>query len=126
MSRFFLQSQSSPTAADVEPKTLSSQVSGAKTLRYFPFVDGLRAVSIIAVVAFHIGLPGFTGGFVGVDIFFLISGFLIINQIKSGLTAGNYSIWMLRSFFSFVFSSSSALSRFTSETSIPPNLALQL
>jgi hypothetical protein len=38
-------------------------------LRYLAFVDGLRAISIVAVVAFHIGVPGITGGFVGVDIF---------------------------------------------------------
>jgi peptidoglycan/LPS O-acetylase OafA/YrhL len=62
-------------------------------LRYLAFVDGLRAISILAVVAFHIGVPGITGGFVGVDIFFVISGFLIINQIKAGLTAGRFSIF---------------------------------
>jgi peptidoglycan/LPS O-acetylase OafA/YrhL len=63
-----------------------------KHFRYLAFVDGLRAVSILAVVGFHIGLPGFSGGFVGVDVFFVISGFLIINQIKDGLTAGYFSI----------------------------------
>ena len=44
---------------------------------YIAAVDGLRAVAIVPVVCFHVGLPGFTGGFVGVDIFFVISGFLI-------------------------------------------------
>ena len=43
---------------------------------YIVAVDGLRAVAIVPVVCFHVGLPGFTGGFVGVDIFFVISGFL--------------------------------------------------
>ena len=62
-------------------------------LRYLAFVDGLRAISIVAVVAFHIGVPGITGGFVGVDIFFVISGFLIINQIKAGLVVGRFSIF---------------------------------
>ena len=61
------------------------------TLRYFPFIDGLRALSILAVVGCHVGLPGFAGGFVGVDIFFVISGFLIINQIKEGLEAKRFS-----------------------------------
>ncbi len=59
---------------------------------YLPFVDGLRAVAILAVVGCHIGLPGFSGGYVGVDVFFVISGFLIINQIKDGLEAGRFSI----------------------------------
>ncbi len=45
--------------------------------QYLAFVDGLRAISIAAVVAYHVGAPGVSGGFVGVDVFFVISGFLI-------------------------------------------------
>ena len=59
---------------------------------YLAFVDGLRAVSILAVAGFHVGLAGFPGGFVGVDVFFVISGFLIINQIKNALEADRFSI----------------------------------
>ncbi|HEY6255738.1 MAG TPA: acyltransferase family protein [Xanthobacteraceae bacterium] len=61
-------------------------------LPYLPFVDGLRAISILAVVAYHVGAPGISGGFVGVDIFFVISGFLIINQIKAELASDRFSI----------------------------------
>jgi peptidoglycan/LPS O-acetylase OafA/YrhL len=59
---------------------------------YLAFVDGLRAISILAVVAFHVGVPGVSGGFVGVDIFFVISGFLIINQIRGELESDQFSI----------------------------------
>ncbi len=46
-------------------------------IRYQPEFDGLRAVAIVPVVLFHAGVPGIPGGFVGVDVFFVISGFLI-------------------------------------------------
>lgn len=58
---------------------------------YHPAVDGLRAVSILAVVLYHVGVPGIRGGFVGVDVFFVISGFLIISQIARALESGTFS-----------------------------------
>lgn len=50
---------------------------GESVPRYRADIDGMRALAIIAVVLFHAGLRPFSGGFVGVDIFFVISGFLI-------------------------------------------------
>lgn len=58
---------------------------------YKPFVDGLRAVAIVSVVAGHLDLPGWSGGFVGVDIFFVISGYLIINQILADIRARRFN-----------------------------------
>lgn len=44
---------------------------------YLPGIDGVRALAVAAVVGYHLGVPGMSGGFVGVDVFFVISGFLI-------------------------------------------------
>jgi peptidoglycan/LPS O-acetylase OafA/YrhL len=44
-------------------------------------INGLRAWAVISVILFHFGVPGFSGGFVGVDIFFVISGFLMTGII---------------------------------------------
>jgi len=49
---------------------------------YRPDIDGIRAVSVLAVILFHFGVPGFAGGFVGVDVFFVISGYLITLQLQ--------------------------------------------
>ncbi|MFO2461935.1 acyltransferase [Pseudomonas sp. 15FMM2] len=61
------------------------------TLAYRRDIDGLRAVAVIAVVLFHFGVPGFTGGFVGVDVFFVISGFLITSIIWRERQAKRFS-----------------------------------
>lgn len=61
------------------------------TLAYRRDIDGLRAIAVIAVVLFHFGVPGFTGGFVGVDIFFVISGYLITSIIWNQRQTGHFS-----------------------------------
>jgi peptidoglycan/LPS O-acetylase OafA/YrhL len=50
---------------------------------YIPEIDGLRAIAVLIVIIFHLGVGGFSGGFVGVDIFFVISGFVITRSICS-------------------------------------------
>jgi peptidoglycan/LPS O-acetylase OafA/YrhL len=54
-------------------------------------IDWLRAIAVLAVVAFHFEAPGVLGGFVGVDIFFVISGYLITGIIQSEVQAGSFS-----------------------------------
>jgi peptidoglycan/LPS O-acetylase OafA/YrhL len=58
---------------------------------YRPDVDGLRSIAIISVVLFHAGLRPFSGGFVGVDIFFVISGYLITGHIYSDVLKSQFS-----------------------------------
>ena len=61
-------------------------------MNYRREIDGLRAVAVMSVVLFHAGLPVFSGGYVGVDVFFVISGFLITSIILREMDAGTYSL----------------------------------
>ena len=60
---------------------------------YLPQIDGLRAVAVLAVILFHINNVWLPGGFVGVDVFFVISGFLITGIILREIDAGTFSFW---------------------------------
>ncbi|KNG92934.1 hypothetical protein ATO11_15545 [Pseudaestuariivita atlantica] len=61
-------------------------------MRYRSDIDGLRAVAVLPVILFHAGIPGADGGFIGVDIFFVISGYLITGLLLNDLAQGRYSI----------------------------------
>jgi peptidoglycan/LPS O-acetylase OafA/YrhL len=53
------------------------------SLRYDPALDGLRAIAVLAVVLYHSGTPGFSGGSRGVDVFFVLSGYLITSILSA-------------------------------------------
>jgi peptidoglycan/LPS O-acetylase OafA/YrhL len=61
-------------------------------VKYRSEIDGLRAVAVIPVILFHAGFKQFSGGFVGVDVFFVISGYLITTILLNDLHTGNYSL----------------------------------
>jgi peptidoglycan/LPS O-acetylase OafA/YrhL len=52
------------------------------TFRYVPALDGVRALAVLAVLAYHGGVPGASGGFLGVDVFFVLSGYLITGLLR--------------------------------------------
>lgn len=60
--------------------------------RYRPEIDGIRAVAVLSVIWFHAGLSGMRGGFLGVDVFFAISGFLITGIIVRSAEAGGFTL----------------------------------
>ena len=61
-------------------------------MNYRAEIDGLRALAVLSVIFFHAGFTGFSGGFVGVDIFFVISGYVITTIIISELAEGTFSL----------------------------------
>ena len=58
---------------------------------YFQEIDGLRAIAVLAVIFYHFNIDYFSGGYIGVDVFFVISGYLITYQILNHLDNGNFS-----------------------------------
>ena len=61
-------------------------------MKYRHEIDGLRAIAVIPVILFHAGLPYFSGGFVGVDVFFVISGYLITSILVRDVSVGTFSL----------------------------------
>src|SRR3546814_17718139 len=76
------------------PARSTGKSLGAKgmPMRYNPALDGLRAVCILAVVMFHCGVPFARGGFVGVDVFFVLSGYLITSLLAAEYRSGGIEV----------------------------------
>ena len=56
-------------------------------------INGLRGLSVAMVVAYHLQLKGSGGGFIGVDVFFVISGYLMTRIVWRDMAAGGFSYW---------------------------------
>lgn len=60
-------------------------------MKYRSEIDGLRAFAVLPVILFHAGFNNFSGGFVGVDVFFVISGYLITSILLNDIANGDFS-----------------------------------
>jgi peptidoglycan/LPS O-acetylase OafA/YrhL len=71
-------------------------------IQYIPAIDGLRAIAVVAVILYHLGFDWIPGGFLGVDLFFVISGYVITRllldsiEISGGLNLGAFYLARLR------------------------------
>lgn len=71
----------------------------SSAIKYRPEIDGLRALAVVAVIVFHLNPAWLKGGFLGVDVFFVISGYLITAIIQRNIDAGKFSLsqfWLRR------------------------------
>ncbi|MFB7948087.1 SGNH hydrolase domain-containing protein [Kitasatospora phosalacinea] len=74
---------STSTAPSTAPLTVVLHRPPVERPKFRPDIEGLRAVAVLAVLAFHAAVPGFAGGFVGVDVFFVVSGYLITGLLRT-------------------------------------------
>ena len=75
----------------IQHRLIKSSMTDSLHPSYRPDIDGLRAVGILSVIIYHAFPETLRGGFIGVDIFFVISGYLISTIIFRSLEAGDFS-----------------------------------
>src|SRR3954453_7748320 len=81
--------------APAKAVTEHGHLAGMKATSRFPNrpdIDGLRAIAVLSVFLYHLEVPPFGGGFVGVDLFFVISGYLISRIVLTDVERGRFSI----------------------------------
>jgi peptidoglycan/LPS O-acetylase OafA/YrhL len=71
--------------------TAASRRAGGETFRLD--INALRALSVLAVLGYHLKIPGFAGGFVGVDVFLVITGYLMTGKVLADLAVQRFSLW---------------------------------
>lgn len=69
-------------------RSRSTAPASVRARGYLPAIDGLRALAVVAVVLYHLNLSAVPGGFLGVDVFFVISGYVITTLLLNSITAG--------------------------------------
>ncbi len=88
----FLLPSALPTETLSRDSSLRDSPLAGNAGRYRPDIDGLRAVAVLGVVFFHYGFAPFSGGFVGVDVFFVISGYLITAIVDGEFAGDRFSV----------------------------------
>lgn len=81
-----------PNRLGVNWRSLSFESVASRSAKYRPDIDGLRAIAVLAVLFFHLRASSFQGGFVGVDIFYVISGYLITSLLVRDIAERRFSI----------------------------------
>jgi peptidoglycan/LPS O-acetylase OafA/YrhL len=72
--------------------TFDRELPTSHSLTYQPYIDGLRAIAVGGVLLSHFDVAGFAGGYLGVDVFFVISGYLITQLIVKAISNGGLSL----------------------------------
>ena len=75
-------SAGSPRSPTTTKLGLQQPASAGERQDYIPHLDGLRAIAVLGVILYHFEIGPFRGGFTGVDIFFVISGFLMTRRLR--------------------------------------------